>query len=201
MPWQDIQCVVFDFAFTLCSELYFKSLRPRWGHVITEALFGPSPNLSDEWMAGRLSSADIARHLATLIPETADDILNSLDEGCCCMSFNPAVWDFALAQRAAGRRTALVTLNMDVFSRVIVPAHGLAEVFDVIVCSADHGELDKERLFEVAFRQLGPEFGFGNSLLVDDSERNIQVFRRHGGMGHRYTDDVMFRRWLAEECQ
>ena len=60
-----------------------------------------------------------------------------MELGCKDLDFNEAVLNFALAQRSQGRRTAIVTANMDVFSDVVVPAHRLDEKFDVIINSSD----------------------------------------------------------------
>ena len=54
-------------------------------------------------------------------------VLETMALGCRDLDFNEAVLNFALAQRSQGRRTAIVTANMDIFSDVVVPAHRLDE--------------------------------------------------------------------------
>lgn len=114
------------------------------------------------------------------------------------MSFNPTVWEFACAQRRQGRKTALVTANMDVFTTVVVPAHHLDHVFDVILNTADYGDLRKELLWDRAFSLLGEELSYSNSLLIEDGEKEPALFRAQGGYAYQYEDDQHFRVWLEE---
>ena len=79
------------------------------------------------------------------------------------------MWDFAVEQHHFGRRTALVTVNSDVFTGVIVPAHNLIELFDAIANSSDYGVGDKRVLWPIAFEKLGNGYGYINSLLIEDA--------------------------------
>ncbi len=151
-----MKCIIFDFANTLCSELYFGPLGKEFQAVVKDAIFtGENKVLwARPWCCGRLSSPDIAEYLSGLTGLTPERILAGLDEGCAHLQLNPAIWRFAQQQRAQGRRTALVTVNMDIFTRVVVPAHGFDQVFDVILNSADYGTEDKNALCEMAFSRL-----------------------------------------------
>jgi hypothetical protein len=60
-------------------------------------------------------------------------IIRFLEAGCQHMGFNEAVLRFAIQQRATGRKTAIVTGNMDVFSKIVVPYHSMNDQFDVII--------------------------------------------------------------------
>ncbi len=119
-----------------------------------------------------------------------------MEEGCRHLDFNPAVWNFALAQKPAGRKTALVTGNMDVFTKVVVPAHGLDQLFDVILNTADFGEIRKEVLWPMAFERLGGGIGYANSLLIEDGESEPAKFRALGGLAYQYRNDGLFLDWL-----
>lgn len=195
----DVKCIVFDFAGTLCSEGYFHELEPEYYEAVGSILFGKnSSTWADPWMTGELSSSDIADHLATLWPLSRDDILSSLRKGCSHMTFNPAVWEFALRQHEAGLKLALVTVNADIFTEVVAPAHGLDKVFQVIVNSADYGHTCKEVLFRKAFELLGAGYAFPNSLLIDDSEGAVDCFEKLGGIACRYAGDAAFCEWVRE---
>jgi len=74
-------------------------------------------------MKGNLTSRDISVYLSKYLPESEEKILSVLRKGCSRMTFNRAVHAFALQQRRASRKTALVTANMDVFTETVVPAH------------------------------------------------------------------------------
>jgi hypothetical protein len=72
----------------------------------------------------------------------------------------------------------------------------LADVFDVIVNSADYGEVDKRKLWPVAFERLGLEIGYTNSLLIEDGEVEPAWFRAAGGMAYQYVGEDGLRGWL-----
>jgi len=122
-----INSVVFDFDGTLCTGRYFESLGSEALDVIGKLIFGcgSTSQWADPWMKGDLTSQDIALYLSKHLPKSEEEILSALHNGCANMSFNPSAYNFALHQREAGRKTALVTANMDVFTQIVVPAHGL----------------------------------------------------------------------------
>jgi FMN phosphatase YigB (HAD superfamily) len=199
MRERQIRCIVFDFAATLCSELYFLPLGTEFLNIVQEEIFKRgNEQWVDPWIRGELNSTDIADYLSTLTDIPAEHILSGLDEGCAQLNMNPAIWLFAQVQRKLGRQTALVTLNMDVFSRVIVPAFGFDQIFDIVVNSADYREDNKIKLWEIAFTQL-EGCSFENSLLIDDGIKNIANFRAHGGMAYQYTSDDAFIEWETNE--
>ena len=195
---EQIKCVVFDFGFTLSPDYYFNVNPPgcpEWHTIIQKVIFG-EPAIVNPWMKGELSSLDIAailsRHFSLDIPT----IVATMEKGCQQLHFNQAVWDFAVAQKTAGRKTALVTDNMDVFSKVVVPCHGLETLFDELLNSADFHEIRKELLWPMAFERLGSGIGYANSLLIEDGESEPAMFRALGGVAHQYTNDTAFVEWL-----
>ena len=195
---KQIKCVVFDFGFTLSSDYYFKISPPgcpQWHEVIQKYIFG-EPSIIIPWMKGELTSLDIAGMVSKHIPLDIPNIAASMEKGCQHLNFNPAVWDFAVAQKAAGRKTALVTDNMDVFTQVVVPAHGLDQLFDVILNSSDFHEIGKDVLWPIAFERLGGGIGYANSLLIEDGETEPAMFRALGGYAYQYLDDEKFISWL-----
>ena len=156
------------------------------------------PHIAQGWATGLLSSYDIAIYLSERVRLPPDEIRSALYEGCAQLGFNDAVWNFAQRQRALGRKTALVTGNFDVFTEVVVPAHGLDMVFDAIVNSSDHGSGDKEALWPVAFSMLGDGYGYSNSLLIEDTAAEVERFRELGGVAHQDTGDGAFEKWRKQ---
>jgi FMN phosphatase YigB (HAD superfamily) len=194
----NIRCVVFDFGYTLSPDHYFKIAPagvPDWQVVIQKVIFG-EPAVTSPWMKGELTSLDIAGILSKHFPLDMPTIAATMEKGCQNLNFNPAVWDFAVAQKAAGRKTALVTANMDIFSKVVVPAHGLNAVFDVIINSADFHEIRKDRLWPEAFKRLGGGIGYSDSLLIEDGEEEPALFRACGGTAYQYQGDELLLEWL-----
>jgi hypothetical protein len=143
-----------------------------------------------------LTTLDIAGVLSKHIPLDVPTIAETMERGCQNLKVNQAVWDFAVAQKVAGRKTALVTGNMDVFTKVVVPAHGLDQLFDVILNTSDFHEIRKEILWPIAFERLGGGIGYANSLLIEDGETQPALFRAQGGYAYQYKNDVMFLDWL-----
>ena len=101
-----------------------------------------------------------------------------------------------MQQRAAGRKTAIVTGNMDVFTKVVMPCHKLSEKFDVIINSFDYQAIDKNILWAKAFEILGHGIGYRQSLLIEDGANNVRKFRANGGYAYQYENDERFLRWL-----
>jgi len=195
---RQIQCVVFDYGFTLSPDFYFNvspANHPEWHQVIQKYIFG-DPSITIPWMKGEITSRDVAMMIGRYIPLDTETILSIMDAGCKELAFNPAVWLFAMKQKKAGRKITLVTDNMDVFTRVVVPAHKLDRIFDVIVNSADNGDIRKEVLWPLAFEQLDSGIGYTNSLLVEDGETEPEKFRQLGGYAHQYISEKSFSKWV-----
>ncbi|MFA5864065.1 MAG: hypothetical protein WC975_05185 [Phycisphaerae bacterium] len=194
---QRVQCIVCDFAFTLCNDLYFKELGKEWVDLITKILFcKPSPLIATKWGSGECSSKEIAQFLSTQLPFSSNEILDALYRGCATLTLNPVVWDFVLQEKNKGKKLALVTVNMDVFTEIVVSSHKLDTIFDVIVNSADYGyKGQKEMLWNKAFELLGPDYCYANSFLIEDGQDCPKRFRELGGQAYQYTDDCMFKEW------
>ena len=196
--YESIKCIVFDFGFTLSSDLYFKVAPPEcpeWHDIIQEQVFA-NRHVCRMWMTNALSLRDIAAIVSDHANMDISAVLKTMELGCRDLDFNEAVLNFALAQRSQGRRTAIVTANMDVFSDVVVPSHGLDEKFDVIINSSDYGEFDKRVLWPIAFKALGDDIHYGNSLLIEDGSKEPELFRGCGGFAYEYTNDESFLKWL-----
>ncbi len=193
-----IKCVVFDFGFTFSPDLYFNvspPAHPQWRQVIQEHIFH-DPAIIIPWMKGEITSRDVAGVIGRFVPLDVETILSTMDSGCRELAFNPAVWLFALKQKLVGRKIALVTDNMDVFSRVVVPAHKLDRIFDVIINSSDFGEIRKEVLWPLAFEKLDNGIGYADSLLIEDEESEPAKFRQLGGYAHQYVNEKSFTKWV-----
>jgi hypothetical protein len=193
-----IACVIFDFGFTLSSDLYFKVAPPEcphWQELIQQNIFRNNA-LVDCWMAGMVTLQDIAEELAPIVEMEIPRIVDFLELGCQQLDFNEAILRFALRQRERGRKTAIVTGNMDVFTKVVVPHHHLKDQFDIIINSFDYREIDKTILWAKVFEFFGKGIGYHNSLLVEDGVNNVRKFRENGGYAYQYENDELFLRWL-----
>lgn len=194
----NIKCVVFDFANTLSSDLYFQNrpeFCPNWRELFQQYVFSDKQFLTD-WCTGKLSTRDIAGIMHSNINMPVDSIIAEMYNGCKNLTFNTYVINFAKLQRNVGRKTALVTINMDIFTDIIVPFYGLDRIFDVIINSADYSTDNKLELWQVAFKLFDSNISYNNSLLVDDSEKWVAEFRNCGGEAYRYKNDNEFNNWI-----
>ncbi|PKO16101.1 MAG: hypothetical protein CVU39_08715 [Chloroflexi bacterium HGW-Chloroflexi-10] len=194
----DITCIIFDFGFTLSSDLYFNVTPPEcpdWQNLIQKHIFS-NPALVDDWMRADVTLEDIAKKLAPVVCMNVPRIIDFLESGCRNLGFNQAVLTFAIEQRKLGRKTAIVTGNMDVFTKIVVPWHDLADKFDGIINSFDHREIDKALLWPKAFELMGDGIGYRQCLLIEDGEKNVAKFRWNGGYAYQYSDDEQFLIWL-----
>jgi FMN phosphatase YigB (HAD superfamily) len=194
----EICCIIFDFGFTLSSDLYFNVAPPEcpdWQNLIQRHIFS-DPVLVDDWMKADVTLEDIAKRLAPVVCMKIPRIVDFLELGCRNLNFNQAVLNFAIEQRKQGRKTAIVTGNMDVFTKIVVPWHHLADKFDGIINSFDHCEIDKALLWPKAFELVGNGIGYRQSLLIEDGEKNVAKFREKGGYAYQYSNDEQFLRWL-----
>lgn len=199
IDWSKVRCVVFDYGDTLCSDPYFRELGADFLQVVNTQIFGESsPEWADRWLRGELAAEDIVARLSSLTGRSTAEIMAGLRLGCSRIRPFPAIWQFAQTQHGFGRKTALVTLNYDIFSRVIVPAVGFDRVFDVIVNSSDYRTDDKVAMWEIAFRRLD-DCAFENSLLFDDKLKHVERFRARGGQAYQFTGDAQFADWLANQ--
>lgn len=149
-------------------------------------------------MGGLISSHEVSKRLSDCLGLSADEIHSALARGCSRTSFNQSVWNFARTQRADGGKLALVTGDVDIVGEITVPSHGLDREFDSIVSSSDFGvELpSKQPLWDATFDALGPEFGYANSLLIEDTRREVDLFRDLSGTAYQYRNDQEFDDWL-----
>jgi len=195
-----ISCIVFDFGFTLSSDLYFKVAPPEypsWHAQLQPLLFGDS-KLFHAWMLGDIDVNGIARYLTGYFDLSQVQIIEALEAGCRNLTFNEPVLEFVKSQRALGKKTALVTANIDLFTTVVVPSHGLEKRFDVILNTFDYQTLDKTVLWERAFDQLNASYK--TSLLIEDGSKVPALFRAKGGYAYQYEGDEGFLEWLSGLC-
>jgi len=190
MPKQ-IDALIFDYAGTISSARYFRKPCPGvpdWDGLVQELVFG-DPDYCDAWMRGEITLVEVACRIADGCGGDWEAVLDCLAAGCAEMPEQASVIGLARALKARGVPIGLVTINMDVFTEVVVPRHGYDRLFDVIVNSADHGTIDKTQLWPRAFAALGAGVGYANSLLIDDSEHQVLSFRAKGGSAIRYLDE------------
>jgi FMN phosphatase YigB (HAD superfamily) len=197
---QTIKCIVFDFGGTLSSDHYFTidpKGYPQWQTVIQQNIFNQQ-SIMKAWMKGDLCLTDIATIVSQTINLPIPIIVETMERGCTCIKMNESIWQFACSQKKQSRKTALVTANMDVFTKIVVPLHGLNNVFDVILNTSDYHELNKQVLWEKAFELVGNGISYKDCLLIEDGEKQPVLFRQLGGTALQYENDHQFEQWLQQ---
>jgi phosphoglycolate phosphatase-like HAD superfamily hydrolase len=186
--------LLWDFGDTLVDERWMLRAPescPGWPSAWTEVM----RLRADAWDVGRLHERDVFAALAERTGMPADEVERHADECCRSIVYNRVAWRVATEQR---RPQALVTVNPDLFVSRVVPAHGLAEMFEVIVVSSVEGTADKVRLCEKALDRLGFDGDRREALLIDNREDVVEAWRGSGGSAYRYRDDVAFEAVLPD---
>jgi FMN phosphatase YigB (HAD superfamily) len=185
--------VLWDFGDTLADETWMLRAPegvPEWTAAYQRHVIDSS-DLVDAWSAGRATAADVARRLASALELDVAATVGHMHDACRQLRFFPTVMAAVRARRRRGLAQALVTVNADVFSDIVVPQYGLDELFDTIVNSCLVGTVDKVELCDIAMVQLGND-RYDSTLLIDNIEENVRRFEDRGGLGYVFTDEATF---------
>lgn len=194
------QTVLFDFDGVLCKgRFYEKTLLPDYPEIydwIQINVFGKQ-DLVRDWMRNRITSADINELIAKNIGIEKQFLNQMYEESICRMELEKEVRSVAESLNLSGKKIGIVTDNMDIFTKITIPNHRLDKLFGVVVNSADYGMLKKEeggKLFDIALTALGE--GIENSLMIDDSEATIELYKQKGGSGFIYKSPAELKSFL-----
>ncbi len=185
---------------TLTPDLYFKSLPEEERSLITELIFGINnkSRWDTPWMKGKISYKQILEYLSENMDYSTDQLEKILIEDINQTTLNPIIWDFA-NKISKKYRTAIATINTDVFSKYVIPALDLQTTFHQVVNSSDYGVTNKTELCRLVVQKLDEPLEFENCLLIDDSKKNIDNFILSGGNGYHYKTDKEFGYWLKKQ--
>lgn len=190
-----IDAILWDFGDTLCDERWMLSPlggAPRWPEAYRSVL--DAGGLADRWNMGRVGAAEVAEEFARSLDIPAPRILAHMRACCRNVAFYPAVMDLAAGLALP---QAIVTVNPDLFSEVVVPAYGLEARFDTIVTSWQEGTVSKADLCEAALSRLPGALEPGRCLLIDNRLENLVEWRARGGLGLHFEDDASLGSRLA----
>lgn len=190
-----IDAVIFDFGFTLCSQKFFTNEMPEFSNIyrIYQEHVFHKPSVIEPWEKGLITYIDIANKIKDITGLEINKIFKHMEEGCKNLAFNKEVYDFAVEMKKKGKAVYLVTVNMDVFSRFVVPNHKELAIFDKIINSADYGTNDKNNLWPKVFDTTS--FNYKNTLLIEDGNMNIEKFQKNGGLAYQYATEENFALW------
>lgn len=193
----------FDFHNVISRDLMYGGVGEEHARVrefVDGEIFGRDSDLPDRWMRGELKSADINQIIGAHLGIDRGLLAELQAESVRRMRLETRLLELSRQLRAAGIKTAIVSDNMDIFTEVAAPHHGLRDWFDDIINSAEHGFLKSDAegaLFDIAMGRLG-ESDYGKALLIDDSARVRPVFEKKGGTVFTYTTFEQFEPWMKE---
>lgn len=183
-----IKCLLWDFGDTLCDERFIWSVGPDWMAVYETFDDG----VGERWNTGDLDSSGFARELSATMGRSPDEIVaHMIERSTNHIEFYDYTWALFRERRLP---QAIVTVNPDLFSDVIVPAHDLQSGCEVIVTSWEERSIDKSVLCSLAIERLDAGIEPGEALLIDNKQANIEAWASVGGAGYHYTTDDAFRR-------
>lgn len=183
----NLQAVLWDFGDTLADERWMlASLHgsPGWPSAYRQVM--ERGDLADRWNAGKATTADVAEQFSATLGVAKDRILGHMRACCRNVSLFPDV--MALTARVWAPQ-AIVTINPDIFSDVVVPTYKLRDRFSIIVTSWEERTLSKADLCEAAISRIPGAVDRAACLLIDNRPDNVAEWRARGG-----------RAWLFEGC-
>jgi hypothetical protein len=159
------KCVLWDFGDTLADERWMeKSFQgvPDWSRVWSQVVSG---ELGDQWSLGQLDTSAVVTAVATRLAVAPESVFEHIR--CCCSSIHFFETPLKIARRSSLPQ-AIVTVNPDAFSKLIVPQHELDQIFSPIVTSWQERTLDKGLLGLIAVERFGLGIGPSEALLIDN---------------------------------
>ena len=178
-----IRAILWDFGNTLADERFMHAPldgAPDWSPVFRGI---HRTGLVEKWNLGQITSNDVAVSLAAELEIEPSRIVAHMRECCRNIHFYPVVMDL-VANCAAPQ--AIVTINPDIFTEVIVPTYDLSAKFPAIVTSWQEGTLSKADLCEVAMGRLDRSLRLPECVLIDNKLENVLEWRARGGAAYHF---------------
>jgi len=181
-----IDCLLWDFGDTLCDERFIWSSGPQWMQVYETF---DDDGLGAQWCLGKIDTTAFSETLAKRKDLTPDAIVQHMTKRCQVIQFFEKTYEFFRSRQLP---QAIVTVNPDIFSEVIVPVCDFQNDCDVIVTSWEEGTDNKRILNGLAIERMGITCDDQAALLLDNKQRNIEAWIGVGGSGYHYIDDDTF---------
>jgi phosphoglycolate phosphatase-like HAD superfamily hydrolase len=182
----NLQAVLWDFGDTLADERWMLAPldgSPGWPDTYRQVLDGGE--LADRWNTGSATTAEVAEAFANTLGVPTQRILAHMR--ACCRHVALYADVIALAARLEAPQ-AIVTINPDIFSEVVVPACDLTARFAAIVTSWEERTLSKADLCDIAMSRLPGAVDREACLLIDNRIDNVAEWRARGGAAWHFQD-------------
>lgn len=212
-----------DWHGVLSRDAFWASIMQHSRHPLHAELkagmagvFARDVNTAEEWMMGKLSSADVIEGMGIRPRPREDFLMRRLLLDCGRMNVNTGLFDLLRGLRAEAT-VVIATDNMDCFVSAFERARSRrrrrgervtmadwAAICDDIISSSEVGALkeDPRSFFGPWLAEHG--LGFSDAVLVDDRPANCEAFVAAGGsaiewkMGTHDLDSAVtgLRNWL-----
>jgi len=198
-----IKAIIFDFDGVLCKDTFYNSLKeshPQIHQYVEEYIFRGDHNLVQLWMRNKITSDKINGMISKNNDIEFESIKKIFERDILNMKIDHDLLNFAKKQSILGRKIAIATNNMDIFSSITMPYHKLNETFNVIVNSADYGLLKADqdgKIFDIVMKKIGIN-DFKSVLLIDDSLKVKLLFEAKGGNVFTYDNFKDFIEWAKK---
>ncbi len=193
-----LKCVLWDFGDTLADERWMLTPLegvPEWPEAWSRIAGG---ELADAWNLGEINIADVISAVAAYLGLHRERVDRHV--AYCCSNIRFFEAPFSIARRSTLPR-ALVTINPDGFSSLVVPRYRLASIFRPIVTSWEQHTLDKGILAERALEHFVGEIRPFEALLIDNKPHCVEAWVNRGGRGYLYRGEETFREDLRGPLQ
>jgi hypothetical protein len=145
---------------------------PDWPKLYRERVGSAALGLL--WNRGAISTREVAAELAGALGVGVDAVIVHMEACSRRVRFFSKVMAF-IEECAAPQ--AIVTVNPDIFTNVVVPEHQVDRRVDLIVTSWQQGTEEKSALCGCAIDQLGIAVSLAECLLVDNRADNVLASR------------------------
>ncbi len=193
-----VDCIVWDFGDTVADERWMQvapTSWPAWAETYRSVV--GDPDFAAAWNRGDATVDDLATRMCAASPLTEAEVLHHVEAICSQITLFPSVVAAIIAAR--GRVPQMcATINPDIFSRWVVPAHRLDELFDVIVTSWQEHTLSKVELAQAGLVQLNQPIALADTLLIDNRPDNIAEYRASGGTAYLFASAALFTEDLLD---
>ena len=199
----DYKIVFFDFDGVLCKDYFYANLKKTYPDVynfIQKEIFGGNNKIINQWTRNQISSDDVNKFISEKTKINFQKLSEMFIESVKQMKIEKRLIDLAQNLQKNNIKIALITNNVDIFSRVIVKHNNLDKIFPMIINSADYGILKHEqngKLFDIVLKKLG-ETEYKKVLLIDDSVKAGKIFENKGGLVFTYDNFENFELWVKK---
>jgi FMN phosphatase YigB (HAD superfamily) len=193
-----IQVILWDFGDTLADETWMLASlpgAPDWPAAYGRVLGGG--DLADRWNLGLATAATVAGELAAGIGVSRERVLVHMRQCCGDVAFYPDVMKLVAELNLP---QAIVTINSDIFSEVVVPTYRLDDQFETIVTSWEEATLSKADLCDIAMSRLAVTVDRRSSLLIDNKLENVLEWRARGGVAWHFQGFQPLAAHLYRSC-